>query len=121
MSEPPVVLDLAVGESREFELAGLGTAGYRWTHVIDGPEGIVDLEWVRGTPPGAPQPRNAGSSAPERAIIRGLGVGQTTVRLRQARAWERDQPPLHSHTITINVSEAPGTTDPQSDGPYHPR
>ena len=48
-------LKLAVGESRELNLASLGTAGVIWTYELESDDGIVRLSRRRGRPEkGAP-------------------------------------------------------------------
>jgi predicted secreted protein len=84
-------------------LRGLGTSGYGWHHEIDGPPGVVEVEWKRGFPPGsAEQP--VGVSAPEVATIHAVAPGMVTLRLVQRRSWESGVPPRESHTVSVRVS-----------------
>jgi len=99
---PPARIDLAVGEERSVELPGLGTAGYDWDHQVAGDDGVVDVTWTRGFPPGAPMPR-AGVSAPEVATVRGLRPGTARLRLYQHRRWEPPEKARAEHRIEVVV------------------
>jgi Chagasin family peptidase inhibitor I42 len=89
MNEVPSRVTLRVGDQLEFELLGLGTAGYRWRSEISSPC-VVDVVWQRDAPAG-------------RVTICALAPGTTTLHLAQSRPWEGAAPPLSSHTIGIEV------------------
>jgi hypothetical protein len=99
---PPARVELAVGEERAIELPGLGTAGYVWDHEVTGDEGVADVTWTRGFPPGTPMPR-AGVSAPEVATVRGRSPGTVTLRLYQHRRWEPPEQARAEHRIEVVV------------------
>jgi len=103
-------VDLRPGDKITVELAGLGTAGYRWQDVIDGDPGIVSVSWQRGAAQGLAE-KVAGKSAAEIATVRAERVGQVTVRFVQVRPWERNGQPLDSQTITVRVRPANGSGD----------
>lgn len=99
---PPDRIELAVGEERSIELPGLGTAGYVWEHEVTGDEGVADVTWIRGFPPGTPMPR-AGVSAPEVATVRGLRPGTVVLRLYQHRRWEPPDRARAEHRVEVVV------------------
>ena len=39
----PSVVNLSVGEAHRVRLPGLGTAGYRWSAVVEGDEGVAEV------------------------------------------------------------------------------
>ncbi len=83
-------------------LAGLGTAGYRWSPEIDGDDSIakVDAAGVEATGSQA-----SGASGAELFTIRALKPGVTRVRFAQRRPWEpADRPPVNEHTVELHVS-----------------
>ena len=84
-SEQTGKLELRVGERHELTLPGLGTAGYRWTHTIEGDAGILTAEWTR-VPAVGGQP--IGASSAERLLLTGAASGRVTLRLEQRRPWE---------------------------------
>ncbi len=76
-------------------------AGYRWSGAVQGPDpGAVDLELRRDEPSPAAQ---AGESAPESAVLRGVRPGRAVVRLEQRRPWERDQPAADVIELQVEV------------------
>lgn len=101
--ESDLELKLAVGESRELSLASLGTAGFVWTHVLEGDDGIVRLTRRRGRP-GEAGP--VGRSTTERLMIQATAPGHAVIRMNQARPWESGVAPRAS--FAINVSISPG-------------
>ncbi len=105
MSELPPELALRVGERRDLELPGLGTAGYRWDETLAGDVDAVQLQWQRGMSVEEARGRPTGASAPERLSIIAVGPGQVTVRLTQQRPWENG-PPRAEHTIAVHVAQS---------------
>lgn len=88
-SQQPERLELRVGERHELTLPGLGTAGYRWTHTIEGDAGVLTAEWTRAPArPGQP----IGASAQERLLLTATASGLVRLRLEQSRAWESGRP-----------------------------
>ena len=96
-------LTLAVGESREVNLASLGTAGFVWTHELEGDDGILRLTRRRGRPDEAGA---VGRSTTERLMILATAPGRAVIRMHQARPWESGVAPRAS--FAINVSISPG-------------
>ena len=108
----PARLELTAGEQRPIELPGLGMSGYVWDHEIVGEDGVVDVEWVRGDPPGSP-PRPVGVSAPQVATIRAVRPGAVDVRLYQHRRWEPPDRIRAEHRLSVLVRPRQ-QTDPLS-------
>ena len=96
-------LKLAVGESWELSLASLGTAGFVWTHQLEGDDGIVRLTRHRGRPEKAGP---VGRSTTELLMIQATAPGHAVIRMNQARPWESGVAPRAS--FAINVSISPG-------------
>lgn len=103
MTEIPTSLDLSVGEQRDVELPGLGTAGYVWDSDIVGDADVIEVSWTRGDPPGSP-PRPVGESAPEVATIRALQPGTVQLQLYQHRRWEPPDQAIARHDILVHVA-----------------
>jgi predicted secreted protein len=95
-------IELHVGEKLTFDLPGLGSAGYQWSHELVGSPGVVDVSWSRITPHEAAC-GSTGLSSAERATVRAQAPGQVTLRLVQRRPWERDKEPLSHRTARITV------------------
>lgn len=93
------LLELRVGQREELTLPGLGTAGYRWTHSIEGDAGVLDVQWTRA--PAEPG-RAVGASVPERLLLTAAASGRVTLRLAQRRAWEAG-PPHDERTLDVVV------------------
>jgi predicted secreted protein len=105
VTEIPTSLDLSVGEQRDVELPGLGTAGYVWDCEIMGNGNVIDVHWTRGDPSGSP-PRTVGQSAPEVATIRAIGPGDVELQLYQHRRWEPPTQATGRHNIPVHVRPA---------------
>ena len=109
MSAPPLRgdsdldLKLAVGESRELSLASLGTAGFVWTHELEGDDGIVRLTRRRGR---RREAGPVGRSTTERLMILATAPGHAVIRMHQARPWESAVAPRASFAINVSVSLA---------------
>jgi len=100
--ELPAGLTLAVGERRTVVLPGLGTAGYRWGVEVDRPEVAgVELGFAGDDSPST----RSTFSRDERATVRGLAPGETTVRFAQRRPWET-QAPIAEHALQVTVVPA---------------
>ncbi|HEX8103236.1 MAG TPA: protease inhibitor I42 family protein [Solirubrobacteraceae bacterium] len=104
MTDIPDRIELAPGETRSFQLPGLGTAGYMWQDVVEGDPGTVEVSWERGFAPGT-EPAAVGVSAPETATVRALGPGEAAVRLVQRRPWEQDVAPQAEHRMAVQVRD----------------
>ena len=101
-SELPDHLNLKVGEEYVLELPGLAVAGYIWQEDLE-QSGVIAVRWTRGVLPGS-APLAVGQSVPEKVGIRALVPGELTLTLSQRRPWERNRPPVRSHTIHVSVS-----------------
>jgi predicted secreted protein len=75
---------LQVGESRELELRGLGSAGYSWQPHLLGP-----------APPSG--------SLPELFEVTALAEGAVRVRFVLRREWEADESPLEDSEFDVVV------------------
>jgi predicted secreted protein len=104
VTEIPASLEMTVGEERNVELPGFGTAGYLWDAEIVG-AGVIDVHWTRGDPPGSP-PRPPGQSAPEVATIRAVAPGDGELQLYQHRRWEPATQAITRHDINVHVTPA---------------
>ena len=94
-------LNLAVGESRELNLASLGTAGYVWTYELESDDGIVRLSRRRGR---REEAGPIGRSTPEKLMIQATAPGRAVIRMQQARPWESKVAPRKSFAINVQVS-----------------
>ena len=96
-------LTLSVGESRDLSLASLGTAGFIWTYVMEGGDGIVRLTRRRERPEVAGP---IGRSSPEHLMIQATAPGHAVIRMQQARPWETRVAPRKSFAINVQVAPA---------------
>ena len=93
---------MSVGDRREVELPGLGTAGYVWDSDITGNADVIDVHWTRGDPPGSAA-RPAGQSAPDVVTIHAVGPGHVELQLYQHRSWEPPSAAVGRHTVAVQV------------------
>jgi predicted secreted protein len=105
MTEIPANLEMFVGEERDVELPGLGTAGYVWDAEIVEQGNVIHVDWTRGEPAGSPL-RPAGQSAPEVATIHAMAPGDVQLRLYQHRRWEPATQAIAQHDIHVHVRPA---------------
>jgi predicted secreted protein len=102
-SEADDAIELRVGEEHSVTLAGLGTAGYRWTPQLEGDPGIAEV-----IPAGTEAPEGGGAvgaSAGEVFTVRANRPGTARIRFLQRRPWEQDDvPPANERTIRLRVS-----------------
>ena len=100
----PTSLNLKVGETYSLTLPGLGTSGYQWTYEItqsdDSVVAVIALPSEVSSQSAQPA---IGSSRNEIFAIQALRPGQATLRFRQGRSWERDQPPLKEFQIEVVI------------------
>jgi hypothetical protein len=101
-------IGLRIGETRKLELGGLGTAGYVWEYQIDGLPDVVSVfreleETSQPLPPVGSSPNT--SSINELFAVKGLIKGETKIRFRLRRPWERDKPPLREVLFEVSISE----------------
>ncbi|MCA0296878.1 MAG: protease inhibitor I42 family protein [Actinobacteria bacterium] len=99
---PPATLSLVVGESREFTLPGLGTAGYRWESALSGDTGAVSVRWRHGVADAGVPAGPIGASAPETVAFTAVAPGHATVTLAQRRPWETVAPRA-GHVVEVDV------------------
>jgi predicted secreted protein len=91
-------ITLAVGASHVLDLPGLGNSGYTWVYAAD-KEGVVKISHQYIVPPN-PKPGERGI---ERFTIDGVARGACLIEFRQVRSWEKDQPPLDTCRVKVNV------------------
>lgn len=96
-------LDLRVGERAELAFEGLGSAGYRWRHEVQGDPEVSSVTWQVG-PLDIEPGQSAGASAPEIAVIEARRIGEVAITFLQMRPWERSARPLRSLRVTVRVS-----------------
>jgi predicted secreted protein len=95
-------VNLGVGESHRVQLPGLGTAGYRWSAVVEGDEGVAE---VSDAGLAELADRRIGRSADELFDIRAVGPGVARVRFAQRRPFEpADVPPAAEQVVEVRVT-----------------
>jgi predicted secreted protein len=95
-------VNLGVGEVHRVRLPGLATAGYRWSAVVEGDEGVAEVSDAGVTE--LPD-RRIGSSADELFDIRAVGTGAARVRFTQRRPFEpADVPPADEQVVEVRVT-----------------
>ena len=101
--ELPDRIELQVGERKVVRLPGLGTAGYSWTHSLNGSDQTVAITSSTAPPPGPGPSPGVGPSSDALFTIEALKSGQVSLHLTQRRSWEKNTSPLKEHTVTIVV------------------
>ncbi len=102
-SEADDAIQLAVGDEHLVTLAGLGTAGYKWTAEIDGDAEVAEVAEA-AAPPLDPEVA-VGASASEAFALRARQSGSVRIRFALRRPWEPgDVPPARERTIELRVS-----------------
>jgi predicted secreted protein len=98
------VVELRVGEEHRVRLAGLATAGYRWSPQIHGDPDAAEVSRAEPEPPAS---KAAGNSADEVFTIRALRPGDARIHFAQRRSWESDQlPPANERLVEVHVRDA---------------
>lgn len=101
----PTSLTLEVGETYNLTLPGLTTAGYQWTYEMthEG-DSVVAVSAVLSSASSHESTQPAiGVSRNETFEIQALQAGRATLRFKQARLWEQNQPPLKEYLIEILI------------------
>ncbi|HEX8393037.1 MAG TPA: protease inhibitor I42 family protein [Longimicrobium sp.] len=106
ISDPRTPVRARVGQDFTITLAGNGTTAYQWT-LADSLDArllmLMSNDYVTPAPlPG--QPPMAGQGGHERWVFRPLAPGQTAIRMKYARSWEKD---LAVDSATFNVTIQP--------------
>lgn len=96
-------LALPVGETFAVELVGVPTAGYLWA-ATEIPPGL-EAAGTYGGPTSTAQfePGFAGGSHWEVLAFRAVAAGEGVLKLEQRRAWESDEPPAKTFSLTVRV------------------
>ena len=95
-------MNLDVGEAHRVRLPGLGSAGYRWSAVVEGDEGVVE---VSDAGLAELANRRIGTSADELFDIRAVAPGVARVRFAQRRPFEpADVPPAAEEVVEVRVT-----------------
>jgi predicted secreted protein len=103
MAAEPEVVRLRVGDEHPVQLAGLGSAGYRWQPELDQREAVAEVE-AGGVAP--PESDAVGASGAERFTIRALRPGVSRVHFAQRRPLEpSDRPPANEYVVQLHVEE----------------
>jgi predicted secreted protein len=97
MSEVTTI-ELRPKESWVLDLIGRGPVGYSWVYDVDN-EGIVRISHQYIVPPN-PKP---GQQGLERFTITAIQPGSCLIKFRQIQSWEKDQAPLDTRTIRVDV------------------
>jgi predicted secreted protein len=87
-------------------LPGKSTAGYKWTHTVEGPPGVINIAVANVRSPlsereGAPFPIEY--NADVQFTITALTSGDVTVRFQLRRPWETNKPTIDERILQIVV------------------
>jgi predicted secreted protein len=107
--EPPIRIELKVGEKHSLTLKGLGAAGYAWSYSLQEGEGVVEVstDTLNAMPPLGPGDTAPGSySSDELVTITARRPGRASIRFVQRRPWERDRPPHREQLIEVHVESS---------------
>ena len=103
--ESPESIVLTIGESHVVELSGPRAAGYAWTFVVEGAEGVLRV--AREVLPTSQRDKSAlpptGAGPPQRLVLSATSAGSVRVVLRLARSFEPQRPPLAERTLDVTV------------------
>ena len=96
-------VELKVGEVHTVILEGLGSAGYCWSHRLEGSSAIVNVEGTMiGTLPDRPESGNLD----EQYIISGKAPGRVRLYFELRRPWEKNtEAPLRERIFEVRVKE----------------
>ena len=91
-------LDLHPNTAHVLDLPGMATSGYSWGFNLSEPDVVqISHEYI------APTHSKPGARGIERFTINALQSGGCVLELKQIRSWEKDQPPINTRSIKINV------------------
>jgi len=93
-------LDVVVGREFSLTLASNVTTGYQWELAEPLDEAIVKLVGSRYQ---APKTNLVGAGGQEVWTFRAVGRGQTKIKLKYVRPWEKDTPPAETASYTVSV------------------
>jgi inhibitor of cysteine peptidase len=97
-------LTVSPGDTLTIRLPGNPTTGFTWAALpVDGKSvQFLSLDYV----PDAHEPNHVGVGGIYIATFKAVQPGQSSLRLEEKRPWEKDQPPIHSFNLTVNVQAA---------------
>lgn len=99
-------VEVKVGDKLQVELSGVPTAGYVWV-VVEAPEFLTASGEAGGpTTTAQSEPGFAGGNHWEVFYFDVTGEGSGFLRLEQRRAWESDEPPADTFSVTVNAVAA---------------
>lgn len=99
-------VEVKIGEKIQVELSGVPTAGYVWA-VAEAPAFLTPSGEAGGpTTTAQSEPGFAGGSHWEVFYFDVTGEGTGVLRLEQRRAWESDEPPADTFSVTVNAVAA---------------
>ncbi len=99
-------VELEEGGQYTCTLPGKATAGYKWTHAVEGPPDVIDIAVANVRSPllereGEPVP--VGYSADVQFTITALTPGDVIVLFQLRRPWETNKPPIDERILHIVV------------------
>jgi inhibitor of cysteine peptidase len=101
---------LNLGETFELRLPGNPTTGYAWevSDIDDQMVRLVRQDFISGPAPTESRGPVAGAGGTFIFIFQAIGHGTTSVDLVYHRPWEKDAPPLETHSVQISVHSLSG-------------
>lgn len=91
---------LTVGEEFKITLDSNATTGFQWSLAAPVNESVVKLV---SNAYEAPQTRLAGAGGKEVWTFRAVGRGQTEIRMKYSRSWEKGTPPARGAVFSVTV------------------
>jgi predicted secreted protein len=94
-------IELLTGSSHIQTLSGLGSAGYTWDYVIEGPADILNVSQIITEP----QINTIPSTYDTDYLynIEALKPGKTQIRFYLQRPWAKDIPPLREVVLDVSI------------------
>ena len=87
-----------VNEEFEVVLSETSSAGYRWTISENGEPTLHLIEEVS-----LPQTGSVGGAGQRQWRFRGASAGETEIKMRYARSWEKSSEPARTFTLKVRV------------------
>jgi hypothetical protein len=92
-------IELAIDGRFTITLKGRGTAGYRWEFTVDDPRFVQVERLIEQGDPGM-------GSVDERFMLTALLAGETVVRFRQVRPFDKSKQAIATREIRVGVRSA---------------
>ncbi len=93
-------LDVTTGQEFSITLASNSTTGYHWELAAPLDETFIKL---LGSEYNAPETRLVGVGGQETWTFRAVGQGQTVIKLKYVRPWEKDVAPVKTASYMVIV------------------